>query len=223
MERLPSYCKGSGGTAHLLRPKRNNYTIDIFHRFLKEHKRGTSLTDQWFGASPSNAGGANSIPGWGAKITHASRPKNQKKKNKSNILTNSIKTLKKGPHQKKKKAQKGRQDLVSNLKRMKKYFASGAEEPKEKKRKPAKVARGQGFSISALWTLGAQRGSAVEAVLGTELHCVVDWPASLPSTYQKPVATTSSSKMWKSKVSPDIIQCPQEGRKWAQVENHNIR
>ena len=41
---------------------------------------------------------------------------------------------------KNKKAQKGRQDVVSNLKRMKKYFARGAEEPKEKKRKPAKVA-----------------------------------------------------------------------------------
>ena len=27
--------------------------------------------------SPSNAGGAGSIPGWGAKITRASWPKNQ--------------------------------------------------------------------------------------------------------------------------------------------------
>ena len=30
--------------------------------------------------SPSNAGGAGSIPGWGAKIPHALRPKNQKHK-----------------------------------------------------------------------------------------------------------------------------------------------
>ena len=32
--------------------------------------------------SPSNAGGAGSIPGWGAKIPHASRPKNQNIKQK---------------------------------------------------------------------------------------------------------------------------------------------
>ena len=122
---------------------------------------------------------------------------------------------------KKKEEQKGRQDLVSNLKRMKKYFASGAEEPKEKKRRPANVAWGQDFSISVLWTLGAQWGSAVEAILCTELCCVVNWPASLPSTYQKPVATPSS-KMWKPKVSQTSSNVPRGG-KWAQVENHNIR
>ena len=44
---------------------------------------------------PSNAGGAGSILGWGAKIPHALRPKKPKhKKNRSNIVTNSIKTLK---------------------------------------------------------------------------------------------------------------------------------
>ena len=35
--------------------------------------------------SPSNTGGAGSVPGQGAKILHASRPKNQ---NRSNIVTN---------------------------------------------------------------------------------------------------------------------------------------
>ena len=51
--------------------------------------------------SPSNAGGAGSIPGWGASIPHASRSKNQKNhKNRRNIVTNSIKTLKNGPHKK---------------------------------------------------------------------------------------------------------------------------
>ena len=36
--------------------------------------------------SPSNAGGVSSIPGQGAKIPHASRPKNQNaKQNKSNV------------------------------------------------------------------------------------------------------------------------------------------
>ena len=44
--------------------------------------------------SPSNAGGVGSIPGGGAKIPHASQPKNQSiKKTRSNIVTNSIKTF----------------------------------------------------------------------------------------------------------------------------------
>ena len=42
--------------------------------------------------SLSNAGGVSSIPGRGAKIPHASWPKNQNIK--QNIVTNSIKTLK---------------------------------------------------------------------------------------------------------------------------------
>ena len=41
--------------------------------------------------SPSNVEGMGSIPGGGAKIPHASQPKNQ---NRSNVVTNSIKTLK---------------------------------------------------------------------------------------------------------------------------------
>ena len=39
--------------------------------------------------SPSKAGGVGSIPGLGAKIPHALRPKNR-----SDIVTDSIKTLK---------------------------------------------------------------------------------------------------------------------------------
>ena len=50
--------------------------------------------------SPSNAGGEGSIPLWGAKIFHASWPKNQDIK-RSNVLTNSIKTFKNHVHQKK--------------------------------------------------------------------------------------------------------------------------
>ena len=57
--------------------------------------------------SPSNAGGTASIPGWGAKIQHALRPKNL---NRSNVVTNSIKKFKDGPHKnifkKKKKKEK---------------------------------------------------------------------------------------------------------------------
>ena len=43
--------------------------------------------------SPSNAEGVGSIPGRGAKIPHASWPKNQNIKRKQ-FVTNSIKTLK---------------------------------------------------------------------------------------------------------------------------------
>ena len=50
--------------------------------------------------SSSNAGDEGLIPSWGTKIPHASRPKKKKKKNhpktenKSNIVTNPIKTFK---------------------------------------------------------------------------------------------------------------------------------
>ena len=44
---------------------------------------------------PSNTGNVGLIPGWKAKILHASQPKNQNINNKSNIVTNSIKTIKK--------------------------------------------------------------------------------------------------------------------------------
>ena len=54
---------------------------------------------------PSNAGGVGSIPGQGAKIPHVSWSKNQSIKNRSNIVTNSIKTLKM-VHIKKKKKKK---------------------------------------------------------------------------------------------------------------------
>ena len=58
----------------------------------------------------SNAGGPCSIPGQGARIPPASRPKHQnikkKKKNRNNTVTNSIKTFKNGPHQKKKNLKK---------------------------------------------------------------------------------------------------------------------
>ena len=44
---------------------------------------------------PSNAGGASSIPDWGDNIPQALWPKNQNIENRNNIVTNSIKTLKK--------------------------------------------------------------------------------------------------------------------------------
>ena len=58
---------------------------------------------------PCNVGAAGLIPAQGAKIPHASRPKNQSIKNRSNIVTNSIKSLlKKHPQQKKKKRRRRR-------------------------------------------------------------------------------------------------------------------
>ena len=44
--------------------------------------------------SPSSAGGAGSIPGPEAEISTAPLPKNQNIDNRSNIVTNLIKTLK---------------------------------------------------------------------------------------------------------------------------------
>ena len=49
--------------------------------------------------SPSNAGGADSIPGRGAEIPHASRPKNQNIKQKQ-YCNKFNKDFKIGPHQK---------------------------------------------------------------------------------------------------------------------------
>ena len=44
---------------------------------------------------PSNAGDAGSIPGWGAKILYVSQPEKQNiKNNRTNTVTNSIKTFK---------------------------------------------------------------------------------------------------------------------------------
>ena len=62
--------------------------------------------------SPFNARGAGSIPGWGAMLPHASRPKNQniKQKRYYNELN---KDLKNGPHQKKKK----KQEVVTDQRR----------------------------------------------------------------------------------------------------------
>ena len=47
---------------------------------------------------PSNSGGAGSIPGRGAKIPHASQPKNQNIKQYCNKFN---KDFKNGPHQRK--------------------------------------------------------------------------------------------------------------------------
>ena len=49
---------------------------------------------------PSSAGGVGLIPGWGAKIPHVSRPKNENIKQKQ-YCNKFNKDFKNGPHQKK--------------------------------------------------------------------------------------------------------------------------
>ena len=46
---------------------------------------------------PSNIGDASSIPGWGAKISHASQPEEQNIKQKQ-YCKNFTKDFKNGPH-----------------------------------------------------------------------------------------------------------------------------
>ena len=53
----------------------------------------TSMAVQWLRLS-FQCRGCDSIPDWGAKIPYALWPKNQKHKNRSSIVINSIKTLK---------------------------------------------------------------------------------------------------------------------------------
>ena len=57
-------------------------TVTNEHKFsgLKQHRDFPG--DPVVKTSPSNAGGAGSIPGQGVKIPHASRPKNQNIKQK---------------------------------------------------------------------------------------------------------------------------------------------
>ena len=56
--------------------------------------------------SPSSAGGAGSIPGRGAKIPHASRPKNQNIKKQKQFCNKFNKDFKNGPHKKQTKKPK---------------------------------------------------------------------------------------------------------------------
>ena len=72
---------------------------------IKNWAKGTPLAVQWLRLHTSNAGGAGSIPGQGAKIPHASRPKNQNIKQKQNC-NKFNKDFKNGPHQKNLKKKK---------------------------------------------------------------------------------------------------------------------
>ena len=55
--------------------------IEVAFQVYKE-KMGTSLAVQWLRLCASNAGGMDSIPGWGTKIPHGVAKKKEKKKKK---------------------------------------------------------------------------------------------------------------------------------------------
>ena len=68
---------------------RKNHSYTAFEKMVKgwDFPAGPVVN-----TSPSNAEGAGSIPGLGAKIPYALWPRNQDINNISNIVTNSIKT-----------------------------------------------------------------------------------------------------------------------------------
>ena len=67
---------------------------------------------------PSNAGGAGSIPGRGAKIPHASQPRNQNIKQKQ-YCNKFNKDFKNGPHQKNLKKNQNLKEKINKIKRNK--------------------------------------------------------------------------------------------------------
>ena len=69
--------------------------------------------------SSSNAGDAGSIPGWGAKISRASWPKNQKQKQYCNKFN---KDFKNGPHQKHKNKKNSRKTQGQGMQSHKRPF-----------------------------------------------------------------------------------------------------
>ena len=81
---------------------------------LKKHVCNTRdfLADQ--GTLPFHVGGVGLIPGQALKVPHASWPKNQNMKSRSNIVTNSIKTLEMvHVKKKKKKSTKAQRGVVA--------------------------------------------------------------------------------------------------------------
>ena len=70
---------------------------------------------QWLRLHLPMQGGSSSITGWGAKIPHASWPKKQNRKQKKNIVTNLIMTLKMVHIKKKKKERKKDKERKKNL------------------------------------------------------------------------------------------------------------
>ena len=72
--------------------------VDAF-LYLLSKQQETFLGNPVVRTSLTDAGGIGLIPGWGAQIPHALWPKNQDIK-QSNIVTNSVKSLKNGAHPK---------------------------------------------------------------------------------------------------------------------------
>ena len=70
----------------------------MLQSLIKKQESGTSLVVPLVKTLPSSAGGTDLIPGWGAKILHALRSKQNTTKHKAN---NIVKNLKKMVHIKK--------------------------------------------------------------------------------------------------------------------------
>lgn len=71
----------------------------MLQSLIKKQESGTSLVVPLVKTLPSSAGGTDLIPGWGAKILHALRSKQNTTKHKTNNIVK--KKKKNGPHQKK--------------------------------------------------------------------------------------------------------------------------
>ena len=83
----------------------------------QEHLQGDFPGGPVVKTLPSNAEGTGSIPGWEAKILHASARKqnNSNNKNKGSIATNSIKTFKMVHIKKKKNGEKEHLHILPNV------------------------------------------------------------------------------------------------------------
>ena len=71
-----------GGSGFVLHPVMNNHKAEelIYMYMWRDFPGGPVVR-----TSPSNVGGAGSIPGWGAKTSHVSRPKKTKHKTEAII------------------------------------------------------------------------------------------------------------------------------------------
>ena len=78
----------------------------------KELDMTQRLDDFPYGPVPSNTGAVGSVPGWDAKILHASWPKIQNINHRSNITTKPNKDFLNGPHFKKEKGLMGALEVL---------------------------------------------------------------------------------------------------------------
>ena len=141
----------------------------------QEHLQGDFPGDPVVKTLPSNAEGTGSIPGWEAKILHASARKqnNSNNKNKGSIATNSIKTFKMVHIKKKKKMVKKNISIYCQM------FPEGAKSPQ--------------FRTTGLWPYKPTFQGSVfwNLFLQLFIHSIIHW------TFNKPlVCNRCHSKHW---------------------------